>query len=79
MFGDENPEGMDKDAAVMMLGEEDACEDPSALIVDATGRYENCVFIPFVKHAHAVGSESESDTDSASRCESEFVPIGPPC
>lgn len=68
---------MDKDTAVLMLGEGDAWEDPSSLIVDATGHYENCVFIPLVKHAHAAGSESESDTDFASSCKSEFVPIGP--
>ncbi|KAI8530518.1 hypothetical protein RHMOL_Rhmol11G0065500 [Rhododendron molle] len=66
MFGDENPDGTDEDTTMMMLGDEDACEDPSTLIVDATGRYENCVFIPLVKHAHAAESESESDTDTAS-------------
>ncbi|KAF7153352.1 hypothetical protein RHSIM_Rhsim01G0137900 [Rhododendron simsii] len=33
LFGDEKPEGVDKDAPVLMLEEEDICENPFALIV----------------------------------------------
>lgn len=62
---------MDEDATVLMLGEEEAPKDPTRLIVDALGVYENCTFIPHVKHMDI----TESDIESS--CESELVPIDP--
>lgn len=50
---------MHDEAVVLMLGGEDALEDPTALIVDAVGTYENCTFIPFVKHTHNTECKSE--------------------
>ncbi|KAI8572213.1 hypothetical protein RHMOL_Rhmol01G0180700 [Rhododendron molle] len=81
LFGGEELGGMMEDPAVLMLGEEEEIEDPSMLIVDAVGVYDNCTFVPHVARTHSstcTESESESDTDSSSSTESELVPIGPP-
>ncbi|KAI8571781.1 hypothetical protein RHMOL_Rhmol01G0145700 [Rhododendron molle] len=71
---------MIEDAAVLVLGEEEEIEDPSMLIVDAVGTYENCTFIPLVKRTHDTDTDTESDSsiESSSSAESEFMPIGPP-
>ncbi|KAI8542780.1 hypothetical protein RHMOL_Rhmol08G0166500 [Rhododendron molle] len=60
LFEGEDPEGMVEDAAVLALGDEEEIEDPSKLIVEAIGTYDNCTFIPHVTRTHSTCTEVRS-------------------
>ncbi|KAI8549189.1 hypothetical protein RHMOL_Rhmol06G0007000 [Rhododendron molle] len=72
--------GEEEEAEVLMLGPDssDTLQDPTALIVEAKGSINNCIFTPRLT---CIDDESESDTgsvESKSSSESELVPLGPP-